>query len=260
MEVIIAKNSAEGSSIAARLVANLVRRKPNAVLGLATGATPLLLYQELVRLHREEGLDFGGVTTFNLDEYVGLPPSHSGSYYSYMKKNLLDHINVPPQGINVPDGLTADIPKFCGEYEARIKKAGGIDLQVLGIGADGHIGFNEPTSSLASRTRIKTLTVETLRDNGADFGGVANAPHHVITMGIGTILESRVCLLMAFGEKKAGVVALAVEGPLTSMVPASALQLHPSAKFILDEAAAAGLEKRSYYNYVYEHKPSWQCE
>jgi len=260
MEVIIKESPLEGSLLAARIIARAVRKDPETVLGLATGSTPLILYQELIRLHREEQLDFSRVVTFNLDEYVGLPPEHPASYHSFMKRNLFDHINVAPERINIPDGMAKDIRGFCREYEKKIIAAGGIDIQILGIGLDGHIGFNEPTSSLTSRTRIKTLTSQTLQENAAYFGGLANAPRHVITMGIGTILDSRMCLLLAFGERKAEIVAQAVEGPLMALVPASALQLHPDAKFIIDQAAAACLSKRSYYQYVYDHKPDWQLD
>jgi glucosamine-6-phosphate deaminase len=258
VEVIIQPDEKSASLLAARIVAALLREKPECVLGLATGSTPLMLYRELVRMHKEDGLDFGRVTTFNLDEYVGLPPEHPASYHSYMWANLFSHVNVPARLIHIPDGLAPDIPASCRQYEDAIRAAGGIDLQVLGIGTDGHIGFNEPSSSLASRTRIKTLTESTRKDNSVFFGGEDKVPRHVITMGVGTIMESRVCLLLAFGEKKAGALAGAVEGPVTSMVPASVLQIHPAAKIVIDEAAAAGLNKKEYYRWVYEHKPHWQ--
>jgi glucosamine-6-phosphate deaminase len=236
----------------------LVREKPDAVLGLATGSTPLLLYRELVRLHREGGLDFRRVTTFNLDEYIGLSPQQPQSYYSFMWENLFKHINISRKKVHLPDGLAKDIPAFCARYEERIRAAGGIDLQVLGIGTDGHIGFNEPGSSLASRTRIKTLTARTRRDNARFFGSEKEVPHHVITMGIGTIMEARQCLVLAFGANKARAIAGAAEGPLTAMNPASILQMHPAAKVCLDEKAAAKLKKAEYYRWVYENKPEWQ--
>lgn len=258
MEIIIQPDQAAASVVAARIVARLLREKPDAVLGLATGSTPLSLYRELVRMHREEGLDFSRVTTFNLDEYAGLPAGHAASYHAYMWENLFSEINIPAANIHIPDGMAADIPAFCGDYEKAIRAAGGIDLQVLGIGSDGHIGFNEPSSSLASRTRIKTLTLRTRRDNAPFFGSEEAVPHHVITMGVGTIMETRRVLLLAFGEKKARAVADAVEGPITAMVPASILQLHPVAKVLLDEPAAGLLKKGDYYRWVYEHKPAWQ--
>lgn len=257
MEIIIEPTADQASQAGARIIASVVRDKPNAVLGLATGSTPLALYRELVRMHQEEDLDFSQVTTFNLDEYVGLSAQHPASYHSFMHENLFRHINVRPDRIHIPDGTAADIPAFCCGYETAIRAQGGIDLQVLGIGADGHIGFNEPSSSLASRTRIKTLTPQTRTDN-AQFFASGEVPHHVITMGIGTILETRMVLMFAFGSKKARAVAQAVEGPLTAMVPASALQQHPAAKALLDEAAASELTRSDYYRWVYANKPAWQ--
>jgi glucosamine-6-phosphate deaminase len=175
-----------------------------------------------------------------------------------MRDHFFDHVNVPEDGIHIPDGLAAEIPSYCREYEERIRSAGGIDIQILGIGADGHIGFNEPTSSLASRTRIKTLSEKTRRDNAVHFGGLEDVPHHVITMGVGTIMESHMCILLAFGEKKADAVAKTVEGPVTALVPASILQMHPNAKIFLDDAAASRLDRSDYYRWVYDHKPDWQ--
>lgn len=258
MEVIIQENENAASFLGARIVAGVIRKKYDCVLGLATGSTPLLLYKELIRLHKQEGLDFERVTTFNLDEYVGLSPSHPASYNSYMWENFFKHINIPKHRIHIPDGLAPDIPAFCKQYEGTIKAAGGIDLQVLGIGTDGHIGFNEPSSSLTSRTRIKTLTKQTREDNAPFFDGEANVPNHVITMGVGTIMDSRNCLLLAFGEKKAEVAAKMVEGPITAMVPASVLQIHPVTIVIVDEAAASKLERADYYRWVYDNKPDWQ--
>lgn len=254
MEIILQPTPEAATSVAARIIARLVRAKPGAVLGLATGSTPLLLYRELIGLK----LDWRKVRTFNLDEYVGLPAGHAASYHSFMWENFFRHINLPEKNIHIPDGLTKNVPKFCAQYEKQIRDAGGIDLQLLGIGTDGHIGFNEPTSSLASRTRIKTLTRQTRRDNARFFGGEAQVPHHVITMGIGTILEARQCLLLAFGAKKARAIAAAVEGPVTAMNPASALQLHPKTTVCLDEAAARQLAMTDYYRWVYANKPDWQ--
>ncbi|MCX7915339.1 MAG: glucosamine-6-phosphate deaminase [Verrucomicrobiae bacterium] len=254
MEIIIQPTPEAASQIAARIIARLLREKPNAVLGLATGSTPLLLYQELIRMK----LDWGRVTTFNLDEYVGLPPDHPQSYHHFMHTHLFRHINIPPNQIHIPDGMAKDIPAFCKHYEDQIAAAGGIDLQVLGIGTDGHIGFNEPSSSLASRTRIKTLTDQTRRDNARFFRSLDEVPYHVITMGIGTIMEARQILLLAFGKHKARAIAEAVEGPITAMNPASVLQLHPVVKVCLDEAAASELKRADYYRWVYDHKPDWQ--
>lgn len=258
MEIIIQPDEKAASVIAARITARLIKWKSESVLGLATGNTPVPLYKELIRMYREGELDFERVTTFNLDEYVGLPPSHPSSYNSFMWEILFDHINIPAHRIHIPDGLAPDIPAFCKQYEGAISAAGGIDLQVLGIGTDGHIGFNEPSSSLASRTRIKTLTKQTLEDNAPFFGGEENVPRHVITMGVGTILESRRCLLLAFGKKKAEAVAKMVEGPVTANVPASVLQMHPDTAVILDEAAASKLKRADYYRWVYDNKPEWQ--
>lgn len=258
MELIVQPTPEEASLIAARHVARVVREKPTAVLGLATGATPLTLYRELVRMHREEGLDFGGVTTFNLDEYLGLAPAHPASYHAFMHEHFFAHVNIDPARIHIPDGLASDVPAYCQGYEDAIRAAGGIDLQVLGIGTDGHIGFNEPSSSLASRTRIKTLTPRTRRDNVAAFGSPENVPFHVITMGVGTIMDAREVMLLAFGAKKAAAVAAAVEGPITAMSPASILQMHPVAKCIVDEAAAGRLARIDYYRWVYAQKPDWQ--
>ena len=256
MEVIVQPTAQEAARIAAALVAKAVRRKPTLVLGLATGGTPLCLYDELVRLHREHGLDLSRITTFNLDEYLGLPPDHPASYRRFMQEHLFDRTNIDPRRTFVPDGLTRDIPRHCREYEELIRSCGGIDIQILGIGADGHIGFNEPTSSLSSRTREKTLAEQTRRDNARFFATPDDVPHHCLTMGIGTILDSRLCLLLAFGANKSGAVAAAVEGPVTSMVPASALQLHADAKVVVDKAAAAGLKLRAYYDYAFAHTPA----
>ncbi len=254
MEVIIQPDVTAASQLAARMVARQLREKPNSVLGLPTGSTPLLLYRELVALK----LDWRRVTTFNLDEYVGLGPDHPQSYARFMWENLFRQVNILRKNVHIPDGLAKDIPKFCTRYERQIRQVGGIDLQVLGIGTDGHIGFNEPSSSLASRTRIKTLTAETRRDNARFFGREEDVPHHVITMGIGTIMEARQVLLLAFGENKAAAVAAAVEGPITAMCPASILQMHPVAKIVVDEAAAGRLQKTDYYRWVFAQKPLWQ--
>lgn len=254
MEIIIQPTAEAATSVAARLIARLLREKPNAVIGLATGSTPVLLYHELIALK----LDWRKVTTFNLDEYVGLDAEHPQSYHSFMWENLFRHINIAKKNIHIPDGNTKDIPKFCSRYEKQICAAGGIDLQVLGIGTDGHIGFNEPTSSLASRTRIKTLTQRTRKDNAHFFGSEAAVPHHVITMGIGTIMDARQNLLLAFGKQKSKAIAEAVEGPVAASNPASILQMHPAAKLFLDKEAASQLKRKDYFCWVYDNKPSWQ--
>ena len=254
MEIIIQPTPEAATDIAARIIAKLLREKPDAVLGLATGSTPLRLYQKLVDMK----LDWSRATTFNLDEYIGLPREHPQSYHSFMWENLFRHINIKPENIHIPDGNAGDIPAMCAAYETAIRDAGGIDLQLLGIGSDGHIGFNEPSSSLASRTRIKTLTERTRRDNARFFGGEELVPHHVVTMGIGTIMEARTNLMLAFGENKAAAIAGAVEGPVTADNPASVLQFHPSVKVCLDEPSAAQLRRADYYRWVFENKPDWQ--
>jgi glucosamine-6-phosphate deaminase len=250
MEIIIQKTPEDMSRTAARVVASIINAKPNAVIGLATGSTPLGLYKELVRLHREEGLDFSQVTTFNLDEYVGLTQQHPQSYHYFMQENLFKHINIAKHNIYIPSGTTDNYHAFCLWYEQRIKECGGIDLQILGIGSDGHIAFNEPTSSLGSRTRIKTLAKQTIDDNARFFDSPGQVPIYAITMGVGTILEARQILLLANGPKKAAAVAATIEGPVTSMITASALQLHPDVMMIIDQEAAADLKMREYYDWI----------
>jgi glucosamine-6-phosphate deaminase len=260
MEIIILPTAAEASEVAARLVARQVREKPSSVLGLATGSTPCKLYQLLARMHREDGLDFSKATTFNLDEYVNLDPTHPASYHQFMEENFFSHVNLVRKNVHIPDGMVADVPAHCAEYERAIRKAGGIDLQILGLGSDGHLGFNEPGSSLASRTRIKTLTERTRSDNARFFTDAQEVPHHVITMGLGTIMESRMCLLLAFGKAKAEAVAASVEGPVTASVPGSLLQFHPQAKVLLDAESASSLTRAEYYQGVYQNKPPWQTD
>lgn len=254
MEIIIQATAEAATSVAARIIARLLQDKPNAVIGLATGSTPLLLYRELIAMQ----LDWSRVTTFNLDEYIGLPAEHPQSYHRFMWDNFFSQLNIERKNVHIPDGMTADVPRFCATYEQRIRNAGGIDVQVLGIGTDGHIGFNEPTSSLASRTRIKTLTPQTRRDNARFFANEAEVPSHCITMGIGTIMEARQTLMLAFGANKADAIAQAVEGPITAVNPASILQMHPNAVFCLDDAAATQLARTDYYRWVYANKPDWQ--
>jgi glucosamine-6-phosphate deaminase len=219
VRVIVEQQPENVSRWAAAIVSQLIRRKPNCVLGLATGSTPLGLYRELIRMHQEEGLDFSRVTTFNLDEYVGLGANDEHSYRYFMQSSLFDHININPQNTNVPDGRALDFEKTCELYEKKLRDAGGIDLQVLGIGSDGHIAFNEPGSSLGSRTRLKTLTSER-------------------------------CLLLAIGASKAKAIRDAIEGPMTAQVTASALQLHRDVLAVIDEEAGRLLERRDYYREV----------
>jgi glucosamine-6-phosphate deaminase len=253
MLVVIKKDYAEVSSEAARIVAGAVRANPKIILGLATGSTPLGLYKELIGLHRAASLDFSQATSFNLDEYLGLPASHPQSFHFFMQQNFFSHVNFPTEKINIPDGtITGDYDRYSASYEAAIKVAGGIDLQILGIGRNGHVGFNEPTSSLASRTRLKALSRETIEDNRQFFSNEVEMPKCAITMGIGTILDSRRVLLLASGRSKAAAVAKAIEGPITSSVSASALQMHPDVTFIIDEDAAYSLTQRDYYRHVLE--------
>jgi glucosamine-6-phosphate deaminase len=249
MRVVIEKDYEGMSRKAAAVVAELVRRKPYCVLGLATGGTPIGLYKELIRLSHD-GLDFSRVTTFNLDEYYGLGPEHEQSYRYFMEKNLFEGLKTRPKSTHVPDGLAGDIDAYCTAYEKAIRDAGGIDLQVLGIGGDGHIAFNEPGSSLGSRTRLVVLTEETIRDNSRFFTSADEVPRHALTMGVATILEARKCLLLASGIKKAKVVAQALEGPITSQITASALQMHAESTAFLDEDAADLLELKDYYKHV----------
>lgn len=255
MEVIIKENYEEMSKEAAEIIRDAIHLKPNLVLGLATGSTPIGTYKELIRMYEAGELDFSKVVTFNLDEYVGLPPTHDQSYHYFMHENLFNHININPANVHVPSGVVGDFSSYCQWYEDEIAKAGGVDVQVLGIGSDGHIGFNEPGSSLASRTRIVTLTEETIRDNSRFFESMDDVPKFAITMGVGTILEAGLCLLLANGEKKADPVAALVEGPITSQVTASALQMHPNAIVIIDEDAASELKRVDYYKWTYENKP-----
>lgn len=225
----------------AKIVASLVRKKPDCVIGFATGSTPLGLYRELIRMHKKEGLDFSKVVTFNLDEYVGLPPAHDQSYHYFMFQNLFNHINVIESNIHIPMGMAEDIDTFCDWYEDRIQQFGGIDLQILGIGANGHIAFNEPGSSLGSRTRIKTLTDKTRIANARFFENQDQVPKYAITMGVGTIMEAHRLLLLASGEEKADAIQATVEGPITAKCPATIVQLHRFATVLLDKAAASKL-------------------
>ena len=254
MEIIIQQDAEQAAEIGARIIRRQLEEKPDSVIGLATGSTPLPMYQKLI----EMDLDWSRVTTFNLDEYIGLPKEHPQTYHSFMWDNFFKHINIDPAKVHIPDGNPDDVPAHCAEYESAIKAAGGIDLQVLGIGSDGHIGFNEPSSSLASRTRIKTLTERTVKDNARFFDSPEDVPRHVITMGIGTIMEAKTNLLLAFGDNKSNAVAGMVEGPITASNPASILQMHPSVKVCLDEGAAFKLERDHYYRWVYDGKPEWQ--
>ncbi len=242
MLVIIKENYNEMSLEAAKQVASIIRKKPDCVIGFATGSTPLGLYKELIRMHREEGLDFSKVVSFNLDEYVGLPPNHPESYHFFMWENLFKHININPSNVHIPMGMAEDIEAFCEWYEQKIIEHGGIDLQILGIGANGHIAFNEPGSSLGSRTRIKTLDEKTRKDNARFFNSMDEVPKYAITMGVGTIMEAKRLLLLANGTQKADAIKATVEGPITARYPATIVQLHRYATVIIDREAASNLE------------------
>lgn len=259
MEVIIRETAEEACLLGARVIARLVQEiEGRAVLGLATGSSPVPLYRELVRMHREEGLSFKSARSFNLDEYVGLSPEHPASFAAFMREHLFQHVDFPPGAALLPDGLANDIPAHCAAYEKAIKEAGGIDLQLLGIGLDGHLAFNEPSSSLRSRTRLKTLSPETRKANAGPFGGMNHVPQHVLTMGLGTIMEARCCLLLALGPAKAAAVRDMIEGPVTAACPASLLQFHERAIILLDRGAAALLAHRHYYQDIEAGKPDWQ--
>jgi glucosamine-6-phosphate deaminase len=259
VEVIIVPDARAGGELIAGTMASLLRRKPDAVIGVATGSTPLPVYQALAALVRSGGADVSRARIAQLDEYVGLPAGHPESYRSVVRREVLEPLGIAEDAFLGPDGTAADVTAACADYERALAAAGGVDLQLLGIGTDGHIGFNEPCSSLASRTRIKTLTEQTRADNARFFGGdVDQVPHHVITQGIGTILDARHLVLLATGAGKAEAVAAAVEGPLAAVCPASALQLHPHATVVVDEAAASGLKLADYFRHTWAHKPSWQ--
>jgi glucosamine-6-phosphate deaminase len=253
MLVVLKKDEEEISRQTARMIAGAVKRKPSMVLGLATGGTMIGVYKELVKIHKEEGVDFSRVVTFNLDEYLGLSAEHSQSFRYFMQENFFSQVNVRAENIHVPDGtITGEFEKYCASYEQSIRDEGGIDLQLLGIGRNGHIGFNEPMSSLASRTRLKVLSSETIGDNRKSFGAGEAIPKCAITVGIGTILEARKILLVATGASKAGAIERAIEGPIAAAVTASVLQLHPDVTFLIDEPAGAELKQREYYKEVLE--------
>ncbi|AGT07185.1 glucosamine-6-phosphate deaminase [Paracoccus aminophilus] len=251
MKILILDTAEAAQERAAEMISEAIRERSRTVLGLATGGTMLPVYERLVACHRAGKLSFSGVTTFNLDEYVGLAPSHPQSYRSYMNRVLFSQVDIDLQRTHLPRGDARDPEAEAARYEATIAQCGGLDLQLLGIGHNGHIGFNEPTSSLKSRTRIKTLTRETREANSRYFRADEHIPSLAITMGVGTILDARGCLLLAVGAGKAAPVAAMVEGPLAAVCPASALQLHPKATVILDRAAAQDLKLKDYYLHVH---------
>jgi glucosamine-6-phosphate deaminase len=250
MRVIITKDYNEMSRSAALIIAGEITKKPRFILGLDVSDTLIGTYKELIKQHKQGKLDFSRVTTFNLDEYLGVAPGHAHSCRYFMDTNFLKGVNLDERNINIPNGLTRDPQLMCSEYEKLLKELAGIDLQLLGIGKDGHIGFNEPGSSLTSRTRIKTLTEETVKEISKSFKKGETAPRFAITMGVGTIMEAKKCVLLASGKRKANVLVKAIEGPVTASVPASILQLHPNVIIIADKEAAINLKQKKYYQYV----------
>ncbi|MCK2029225.1 glucosamine-6-phosphate deaminase [Microbacterium galbinum] len=255
-EVVIVESKEAAGSLVATEIVELLDARADAVLGLATGSTPLPVYEALrVQL---AGRDLSQVRGFALDEYVGIDPHHPESYRSVITREVVEPLGLDPRRIHVPNGAMETIQHAGDDYEAAIAAAGGVDLQILGIGTDGHIGFNEPGSSFASQTRVKTLTAQTREDNARFFDSIDDVPMHCITQGLGTILKARHVVLLAFGEGKAEAVAAAVEGPLTASLPGSAIQLHPHATVVVDEAAASRLAQADYYRYTFANKPAWQ--
>jgi len=258
MEVIIAKPD-ELARLAAGAYEQLLRRHPEAVLGLATGSSPLAVYDELVRRYTEEGLSFARARAFNLDEYVGLPAAHPERYLNVIKHDFTDRVDFAPGSVQGPDGLADDLAAACTSYEAEITAAGGVDLQIMGIGTDGHIAFNEPGSSLASRTRIKTLTEQTRADNARFFGGdLSKVPQHCLTQGLATVMQARHIVLVATGRSKADAIHQLVEGPVSAMWPGTILQHHPHVTVLVDVAAASRLQLADYFRSTYAAKPPWQ--
>jgi glucosamine-6-phosphate deaminase len=258
MEVIVLPEPADVARLAADVIERLVTTLPAPVLGLATGSTPVPLYEELARRHVQDGLDFAHVRAFLLDEYVGLPADHRERYAAVIRREVTDRLDLPAESVQGPDGSAADLTAECARYEQAIVAAGGVDVQIAGIGSDGHIAFNEPGSSLNSTTRLKTLNSRTRADNARFFTGPDEVPMHVLTQGLGTIQRSRHLLLLATGESKADAVYRAVEGPLSAACPASVVQLHRHATVILDKAAALRLEHVDYYADAWANKPVWQ--
>jgi len=244
MKVIVCKDSDEMSRTAAQIFAERIRKKPAIVLGLATGGTPVKMYKELIRMHKEEDLDFSRVITYNLDEYLGISPDHDQSYRYFMDTNLFNHINIKKSNTHVLNGKASDAAAECKAYEEAIKKAGGIDIQLLGIGGNGHIAFNEPGSPKNSRTRVVDLTQKTVEDNARFFASVNDVPRQALSMGNGTIMEAREIVLIADKASKADAIAQSVEGPATEQVPASLLQAHKNTTFVVDKDAASKLKKK----------------
>ncbi|MEW6998194.1 glucosamine-6-phosphate deaminase [Colwelliaceae bacterium BS250] len=261
MQVIIYDDAQQVAEAAAVWVKTLIQQKPDAVLGLATGSTPISLYEKLVQQHKQGQMSFANVTSFNLDEYHQINETNPQSYRSFMKTHLFDHVDIDQDNTYLPTCAVGQNPRAQGlDYEQKIQQAGGVDLQILGIGANGHIGFNEPTSSLVSRTRIKTLTEQTITDNSRLFADGEEQPTMAMTMGIGTIMESRYVLLMATGLNKAKTVSDMITGALSSMCPASVLQMHENAVILLDKEAASELQNQEYYQWANDQNTKLNTE
>jgi glucosamine-6-phosphate deaminase len=258
MEVVIQPTAEAAADLVARIIARELLKNPRLVLGLASGNTMESVYARLAQMHSDEGLDFSACRTFNLDEYIGLSANHGNSYRHYMNQHLFLRVNINLQNTHLPDGMAVDLVAECVRYENLIAEHGGIDLQLLGIGQNGHLGFNEPFSSFRSRTRVTVLSRATRTQNAPLFSGAESVPKRAITMGVGTILDCRRNLLLATGAEKASIVAKTVEGPITSMVSATALQMHQNCTFILDEAAAGKLKESEYHQWVFENQPEWE--
>ncbi|MGP9537395.1 glucosamine-6-phosphate deaminase [Brachybacterium sp. AOP43-C2-M15] len=252
MEIHIVEDVEAGARVVADVFERTLRAAEGsgAVLGLATGSSPVPAYAELIRRHREEGLSFAGARAFLLDEYVGLPAGHAQSYHRFIRENLTSHLDIADDDVVSPDGTAADPVAEAAAYDARIREAGGVDLQILGIGSNGHIAFNEPGSSLASRTRVVGLTRSTIEDNARYFDTAADVPVRALSQGLGTILEARRIVLTATGSSKAAAVAQLAEGAISARWPATVLQMHPAVTVVVDEAAASQLELKDYYRYA----------
>jgi glucosamine-6-phosphate deaminase len=259
VQVVTPDNREKAALLVARFIAREIKGKPQVVLGLATGRTMEAVYRNLVEIHQKEKLDFSQCQTFNLDEYVGLPPENEHSYHFYMTKHLFSKVNIDLCHVHLLNGMAKDLKAECQSYEKLIQECGGIDLQLLGIGLNGHIGFNEPYSSLSSRTRKAALASPTIAQNKSQFGNDEEMiPKWALTMGIGTILEARCCILLATGIEKAEILAKMVDGPVKAALPASALQVHPNCIVIADEAAASQLQSKDDFKWIFENDPEWE--
>lgn len=239
MRVIITVDYDEMSKRAAEIVKKQIKEKPNSVLGLATGSTPLGMYKYLIEMYKKGEIDFSNVVTFNLDEYVGLSPDHPQSYHYFMYENFFNHVNIKKENIHIPNGVAEDLEEECERYEKEIEKAGGIDLQILGIGVNGHIGFNEPDESIDTKTHVVTLTEDTINANKRFFKNADEVPRKAITMGLGSIMKARKIVLLASGKSKARAIKETIKGKLTTKVPATVLALHPGVTIIIDKEAAS---------------------